>query len=140
MCIVFFFKQKTAYERRISDWSSDVCSSDLLGEDGLDAGQQPVRCERAVFAEAGEGLVAEQERGERRQLDVGQLTLSAACLLDVPESIDGAGRAITGHLDLDITVDPPGKGRLSVVLVPERTEVEHCRLGGHDGVTGGHTP
>src|SRR3546814_10529086 len=27
--IVFFFKQKTAYELRISDWSSDVCSSDL---------------------------------------------------------------------------------------------------------------
>src|SRR3546814_7449079 len=27
----FFFKQKTAYEMRISDWSSDVCSSDLLG-------------------------------------------------------------------------------------------------------------
>src|SRR3546814_3987454 len=29
MCIFFFFKQKTAYEMRISDWSSDVCSSDL---------------------------------------------------------------------------------------------------------------
>src|SRR3546814_17152866 len=29
---VFFFKQKTAYEMRISDWSSDVCSSDLFGE------------------------------------------------------------------------------------------------------------
>src|SRR3546814_10488777 len=28
----FFFKQKTAYEMRISDWSSDVCSSDLIGE------------------------------------------------------------------------------------------------------------
>src|SRR3546814_10099574 len=28
---VFFFKQKTAYEMRISDWSSDVCSSDLNG-------------------------------------------------------------------------------------------------------------
>src|SRR3546814_5378099 len=27
--VFFFFKQKTAYERRISDWSSDVCSSDL---------------------------------------------------------------------------------------------------------------
>src|SRR3546814_8915093 len=27
-CLVFFFKQKTAYEMRISDWSSDVCSSD----------------------------------------------------------------------------------------------------------------
>src|SRR3546814_15747883 len=29
MCVFFFFKQKTAYEMRISDWSSDVCSSDL---------------------------------------------------------------------------------------------------------------
>src|SRR3546814_4346566 len=32
MCVVcfFFFKQKTAYEMRISDWSSDVCPSDLI--------------------------------------------------------------------------------------------------------------
>src|SRR3546814_5737906 len=31
LCLTFFFfKQKTAYEMRISDWSSDVCSSDLL--------------------------------------------------------------------------------------------------------------
>src|SRR3546814_2656280 len=29
--VFFFFKQKTAYEMRISDWSSDVCSSDLPG-------------------------------------------------------------------------------------------------------------
>src|SRR3546814_3088618 len=29
MSLIFFFKQKTAYEMRISDWSSDVCSSDL---------------------------------------------------------------------------------------------------------------
>src|SRR3546814_5466107 len=28
---IFFFKQKTAYDMRISDWSSDVCSSDLVG-------------------------------------------------------------------------------------------------------------
>src|SRR3546814_5804635 len=34
ICVVifFFFKQKTAYEMRISDWSSDVCSSDLVDE------------------------------------------------------------------------------------------------------------
>src|SRR3546814_6167019 len=31
MC-VFFFKQKTAYDMRISDWSSDVCSSDLTAD------------------------------------------------------------------------------------------------------------
>src|SRR3546814_2081304 len=30
MCTLVFFKQKTAYEMRISDWSSDVCSSDLV--------------------------------------------------------------------------------------------------------------
>src|SRR3546814_48091 len=30
----FFFKQKTAYEMRISDWSSDVCSSDLPPQEG----------------------------------------------------------------------------------------------------------
>src|SRR3546814_13082360 len=35
---MFFLKQKTAYEMRISDWSSDVCSSDLFEEDpgGMD--------------------------------------------------------------------------------------------------------
>src|SRR3546814_6010495 len=31
---IFFFKQKTAYEMRISDWSSDVCSSDLHSAGG----------------------------------------------------------------------------------------------------------
>src|SRR3546814_4038580 len=31
MCLFVYFKQKTAYEMRISDWSSDVCSSDLEG-------------------------------------------------------------------------------------------------------------
>src|SRR3546814_17081999 len=32
VCCFFFFKQKTAYELRISDWSSDVCSSDLFDQ------------------------------------------------------------------------------------------------------------
>src|SRR3546814_2582671 len=32
MVYFFFFKQKTAYEMRISDWSSDVCSSDLASK------------------------------------------------------------------------------------------------------------
>src|SRR3546814_9183778 len=36
--LFFFFKQKTAYEMRISDWSSDVCSSDLIGSTGLSTG------------------------------------------------------------------------------------------------------
>src|SRR3546814_10478376 len=33
-CFFVFFKQRTAYEMRISDWSSDVCSSDLAGMAG----------------------------------------------------------------------------------------------------------
>src|SRR3546814_568903 len=40
-CLFFFFKQKTAYEMRISDWSSDVCSSDLISTILLD--RRPVR-------------------------------------------------------------------------------------------------
>src|SRR3546814_6101034 len=39
--VFFFFKQKTAYEMRISDWSSDVCSSDLGG-----CADQPLGFER----------------------------------------------------------------------------------------------
>src|SRR3546814_4359409 len=35
MLFFFFFKQKTAYEMRISDWSSDVCSSDLVASMGV---------------------------------------------------------------------------------------------------------
>src|SRR3546814_7565494 len=36
--VFFFFKQKTAYEMRISDWSSDVCSSDLPAQREAHAG------------------------------------------------------------------------------------------------------
>src|SRR3546814_6339078 len=49
--VFFFFKQKTAYELRISDWSSDVCSSDLLGEALLDADAERVRLVDRHFAE-----------------------------------------------------------------------------------------
>src|SRR3546814_18851135 len=64
MCIFFFFKQKTAYEMRISDWSSDVCSSDLLVDRGVvdeahaEAGGQ--LGQRSGELEAVTGLVAGQ--------------------------------------------------------------------------------
>src|SRR3546814_6622589 len=41
VCVFFFFKQKTAYELRISDWSSDVCSSDLFGRISSSGEQNP---------------------------------------------------------------------------------------------------
>src|SRR3546814_13297178 len=40
---VFIFKQKTAYEMRISDWSSDVCSSDLTAHIPMPPDQPPAR-------------------------------------------------------------------------------------------------
>src|SRR3546814_3510900 len=61
----FFFKQKTAYEMRISDWSSDVCSSDLLGHrslldefGGLSAELVAVEHAFGAWREAGERLAA----------------------------------------------------------------------------------
>src|SRR3546814_4925911 len=50
VCFVFFFKQKTAYEMRISDWSSDVCSSDLAFPGRLS------RIDSAVAAGRGAGV------------------------------------------------------------------------------------
>src|SRR3546814_3056934 len=56
--LFFFFKQKTAYEMRISDWSSDVCSSDL----GLPTMPQPLATvpERAQLLANGEARAAGQ--------------------------------------------------------------------------------
>src|SRR3546814_3718259 len=52
----FFFKQKTAYEMRISDWSSDVCSSDLgreaVPDCGLPSPGDPVPSPRAARLQA----------------------------------------------------------------------------------------
>src|SRR3546814_16126128 len=49
---LFFFKQKTAYEMRISDWSSDVCSSDLNAIDADDKVLLVMACEKLHNARA----------------------------------------------------------------------------------------
>src|SRR3546814_5318069 len=53
--VVFFFKQKTAYEMRISDWSSDVCSSDLAGRRDRRQGRPFAVALLAAHSEAGGG-------------------------------------------------------------------------------------
>src|SRR3546814_18782893 len=70
----FFFKQKTAYEMRISDWSSDVCSSDLFERGFVEAVQhqhlRPAE-QRGVEREAGVfGRGADEH--DRAALDEGQ--------------------------------------------------------------------
>src|SRR3546814_11031052 len=56
--VFFFFKQKTAYEMRISDWSSDVCSSDLGRRRGL--------CLRGAGDSAGGGAGGGARLGRHR--------------------------------------------------------------------------
>src|SRR3546814_6057684 len=87
MCFFFFFKQKAAYEMRISVWSSDVCSSDLqnlrdrwTGRE--DAPDQPIGpahrltrrdAQPAPDTEQGEAAAAGRGRGE--QIAVGERRL-----------------------------------------------------------------
>src|SRR3546814_10874480 len=71
LCMIafFFFKQKTAYEMRISDWSPDVCSSDLLTE--TDAPSAYREEARALLHKRLEGLVrlANEFRDLRKTTD-----------------------------------------------------------------------
>src|SRR3546814_3754581 len=80
--VFFFFKQKTAYEMRISDWSSDVCSSDLEGDRravgdraaddqsryrrSVDAQEPAVRSVPQAVRERCRGARGEQRSEERR--------------------------------------------------------------------------
>src|SRR3546814_9321161 len=72
----FFFKRKTAYEMRISDWSSDVCSSDLLDLAAFDLrarGRHGVDGQRNLFADhvghgGGRALVRHAEQGRASQI------------------------------------------------------------------------
>src|SRR3546814_8217460 len=62
----FFFKQKTAYEMRISDWSSDVCSSDLLKAMHIDYQRRARGALRATatLSPAQRARIAADEKGE----------------------------------------------------------------------------
>src|SRR3546814_2090093 len=68
----FFFKQKTAYEMRISDWSSDVCSSDLPGGVARDevgnAAQRDLFGREAVGAALVDRCISRPRRSEERRV------------------------------------------------------------------------
>src|SRR3546814_3616241 len=101
---MFFFKQKTAYEMRISDWSSDVCSSDL---------SRPHRVDRIVLYNDGD---------RRDQVDRANIRTSA--LRDV--NVGRAQRFLTG-----IGVEPAGRlfsgvqleSRIGMVVAERRQHV-----------------
>src|SRR3546814_2637470 len=65
-CMVFFFKQKTAYEMRISDWSSDVCSADL--HDSARVGYALRQCfDFAAFLEGMQAITHPLHHGARHK-------------------------------------------------------------------------
>src|SRR3546814_10404598 len=74
MC--FFFKQKTAYEMRISDWSSDVCSSDLL----VAAGMNPMDLKRGIDLAVDEVVkdIARQAKKVKSSEEIAQVGTVAA--------------------------------------------------------------
>src|SRR3546814_619965 len=108
MLFVFFFKQKTAYERRISDWSSDVCSSDL----GMGRGGD--RREAVVAGDAGDGAAQPGQLGaglgDRLALAGANLDLRAQELRGdaLAELLLAAGHQAVGRIDYQVarlTVD-----------------------------------
>src|SRR3546814_10307362 len=87
----FFFKQKTAYEMRISDWSSDVCSSDLLIPllTLLLALQAPVRAQEPAPA------------GGDSAVERGRYIFDAAGCLGCHTDIKGGGQRLAGGRALE---------------------------------------
>src|SRR3546814_3858164 len=90
---VFFFKQKTAYEMRISDWSSDVCSSDLY----------PILAVAAAFAK---GRTVMRGLGELRVKESDRLAAIAT-------GLDACGVRVAVDAD-SLTVHGSGGGAGSV--------------------------
>src|SRR3546814_4470855 len=84
-CFFFFFKQKTAYEMRISDWSSDVCSSDLdRGNDRPAARARHDRGQHAFFPQSlHDADMEEKEAARPRQ----QQRRAAVAMLRAAEEI-----------------------------------------------------
>src|SRR3546814_12072722 len=111
----FFFKQKTAYEMRISDWSSDVCSSDLADRDIVAAVEtllEFVLLDRRLAARD-EDFAAGDEAAIEHVVDVVDLHLvavrvrrrlvGAAAFLDI-DDIDDDDVVTLLVLDLDVDI------------------------------------
>src|SRR3546814_2632810 len=100
----FFFKQKTAYEMRISDWSSDVCSSDLLGifdRRGVEHRRDSERlgalcCDRKIhrIAERRARVAARSEQRARRYEDARKRYVGGAPPVEGPIAFDANARGL----------------------------------------------
>src|SRR3546814_17899855 len=92
----FFFKQKTAYELRISYWSSDVCSSDLQDEQIVVTGSRI----RGGQTTSPITTISRRDAERAGQTDLGQV------IRDLPQNFSGGQNP---------TIAPTGQGRFSNV-------------------------
>src|SRR3546814_7997369 len=116
---MFFFKQKTAYEMRISDWSSDVCSSDLVSS-------------------AKSGGTISVDTGDSGAM--GTVGWSGCVIERRTDSFDASSSATAAALDMDIDLVPTGdentKWRL---LIPEIAYPRASTVGNKPSTTGVRT-
>src|SRR3546814_4878004 len=108
MCCFFFFKQKTAYEMRISDWSADVCSSDL----GLQAvaGSTTAQFAEHRGGDAGAGDADRMAEGDTRAIDV-ELVEAAVLLAPAPRLEQRQHLGGEGLVELDQVEVVPAQAR-----------------------------
>src|SRR3546814_15485222 len=124
----FFFKQKTAYEMRISDWSSDVCSSDLLADWGADV----IKIEEPPKSKAGEGL-----GGPRDGFDFQNLHRNKRSITLNQTSDPGKKNSFYLVKTVDVAVEsdrPDEKSRLGIDDVASRTGHSRHVNGQHTGL------
>src|SRR3546814_1090236 len=126
----FFFKQKTAYEMRISDWSSDVCSSDLYDVDGATSAALLRR-----FFEAAGGRVAvyipdRLKEGYGPNLPAllalkaegAGVVVTVDCGVTAFEALDGAAEAGVDVIVVDHHVAEPRLPKAVAVVNPNRLD------------------
>src|SRR3546814_7160538 len=107
-CVFLFFKQKTAYEMRISDWSSDVCSSDLvLGQDPLELGLLHPGHEAAALVHVADGLGERHRRGRQQERPHDEVGDDPRLHRQVREPDD---EGEDGDGELDLGDNDPGRG------------------------------
>src|SRR3546814_14839246 len=112
-----FFKQKTAYEVRISDWSSDVCSSDLVT--GLEAGDPP-QARGAGGQPLPVGIHAAAQRGDEAEAGDDDILIlhEPAPLINVYAYTAGACNDADGHLQ--DTAKRQSRGHDAQIIPPLR--------------------
>src|SRR3546814_4314223 len=112
----FLFKQKTAYEMRISDWSSDVCSSDLTRDRSFATVAEMHLCGSTALRRSLHGRDREAEALEQRR---GALRMGLAV----------AGRIVGGFFHQLCQEGDLGRARLRQVVADGACEICHRSVG-----------